>query len=121
MEWSVFAAVAEVRGAGVGLLEADPKVICEVAGSEERAETGREGGGDGAEKALEELGGVLGLSFSHVGPSLEEASLLVLLGSRPGLGCWLFVGKSLSGGHLSAGASDLSSQSELVLDHFDLC
>lgn len=103
--------------------EVDPKVVCEAAGleatDEERAETGREGGTDGAGKALEKLGAVLGLSFIHVGASLEEASLLVLLGSRPGVACWMFAGKSLRGGHLSTGASDLTSQSELVLDRFE--
>lgn len=99
--------------------EVDPKVVCEAAGleatDEERAETGRDGGG----KALEKLGAVLGLSFIHVGASLEEASLLVLLGSRPGVACWVFAGKSLRGGHLSTGASDLTSQSEPVLDRFE--
>lgn len=119
LDWSVFAAVAEVRGAGVGLgVTVDPAVVCEVGGLGERPETGRWGGGDAAGEELETLGGVLGLSVSHDGPSLEEeeeeASLLVLLGSLGlGVGWWVLLGNSLSGGHLSTGASDLTSQSEL--------
>lgn len=121
----------EVRGAGVGLaagavvVNEEPAVDGEVAGleakgvrlslaAEERAERGREGGGDGdgVKSVLEKLGGVLGLSFSHVGPSLEEVSMLVLLGSRGvGLATELFVAKSLRGGHLLTGASDLTNQS----------
>lgn len=126
LDWSVFAAVVEVRGAGVGLAavsaeeEAVPTVVREVVGWE-RAETGREGSGDGAGKAPGELGGALALTFSHDGPGPEEAAaLLVSLGSRPGGARGAFGGKSLRGGHLSARASDLSSQSELVSDHFDL-
>lgn len=132
LDCSVFATVVEVRGAGVGLAAAaaaaeevvvnvDPEGACEVTGlgakdvrlslaAEERAETGREGGGDGVESVLEKLGGVLALSFCHVGPSLEEMSMLVLLGSRGGVGLEteVFVGKSLRGGQLVMGASDLS-------------
>lgn len=124
LDWSVFAAVAEVRGAGVGLATAAEALVVKVdpkaAGLEEGAGTGREGGGDGVAKAPDKLGGVLVLSFSHVCPSLGEASLLVFAGCRPGAACWLFVGKSLSGGPLSAGASDLTSQSELLSDRFQL-
>lgn len=132
LDCSVFATVVEVRGAGVGLAAAaaaaeevvvnvDPEGACEVTGLgakdvrlslavEESAETGREGGGDGVESVLEKLGGVLALSFCHVGPSLEEMSMLVLLGSRGGVGLEteVFVGKSLRGGQLVMGASDLS-------------
>lgn len=124
LDCSVFAAVIEVRGAGVDLA-AGAVVVNEdggVAGleatgvplslaAEERAERGREGGGDGVKSVLEKLGGVLGLSFSPVGPSLEEASMLVLLGCRGGVGlaAELFVDKSLRGG--LAGASDLTNHS----------
>lgn len=117
LDRSVFAAVIEVRGAGVGpaagavVVNEEPAVDGEVAGleaklslaAEERAEGGREGGGDGVKSVLERLGGVLGLSFSHVGPSLEAVSMLALLGSRGGVG--------LRGGHLLTGASDLTNQS----------
>lgn len=131
LDCTVFATVVEVRGAGVGLVAAapaeavvvnvGPEGACEVTGleakdvrlslaAEERAEAGREGGGDGVESVLEKLGGVLALSFCHVGPSLEEMSLLVLLGSLGGVGLetGVFVGKSLRGGQLVMGASDLS-------------
>lgn len=124
LDWSVFAAVAEVRGAGVGLgVTVDPAVVCEVGGLRESTETVRGGGGDGAGEELETLGGVLGLSVSHDGPSLEEEEvvlLLVLLGSLGlGVGWWVLLGNSLRGGHLSAGASDLTSQSELSLRSFN--
>lgn len=107
------------------VVSVDPEVafgvVCEVAGLEakgvwrslaagERTERGREGGAGGVEKMLVELGGALGLSFSHVGPSLEEASLLVLLGSCRGAGFGVFVGKSRRGAHLLAGVSDLTNQ-----------
>lgn len=132
LDCSVFATVVEVRGAGVGLVAAaaaaeavvvnvGPGDACEVTGlgakdvrvslaTEERAETGREGGGDGVEIVLEKLGGLLALSFCHVGPSLEEMSTLVLLVSRGGVGLEteVFVGKSLRGGQLVMGVSDLS-------------
>lgn len=132
LDCSVFATVVEVRGAGVGLAAAAAAVVvnigpqgdCEVTGleakevrlsfaAEERAETGREGGGDGVESVLEKLGGVLPLSFCHVGPSLEEMSMLVLLGSRGGVGLEPEVlgGKSLKGGQVPAGASSLSKHS----------
>lgn len=96
----------------------DPAVVCEVGGLGERPETGR------GEEELETLGGVLGLSVSHDGPSLEEeeeeASLLVLLGSLGlGVGWWVLLGNSLRGGHLSAGASNLTSQSELGFRSFN--
>lgn len=107
--------------AGAVVVNEEPAVDGEVAGleakgvrlslaAEERAERGREGGGDGVKSVLEKLGGVLGLSFSHVGPSLEEVSMLVLLGSRGGVGLAteVFVAKSLRGGHLLTGASDLT-------------
>lgn len=127
LDCSVFATVVEVRGAGVGLAAAGvvvnvgPGGTCEVTGleakdvrlslaAEERAETGREGGGDGVESVLEKLGGAAALSFCHVGPSLEEMSMLVLLGSLGGVGLetGVFVGKSLRGGQLVMGDSDLS-------------
>lgn len=125
LDWSVFATVTEVRGAGVGLgVSVDPAVVCEVGGLGESTETGRGGGGDAAGEELEMLGGVLSVSFSHDGPSLEEeeeeASLLVLLGSLGlGVGWWVLLGNSLKGGHLSAGASDLTSQSELGFRSFN--
>lgn len=130
LDCSVFATVDEVRGAGVGqaaaaaeavVVSVGPEGACEVPGleakdvrlslaAEERAETGREGGGEGVESVLEKLGGVLALSFCHVGPSLEEMSMLVLLGSRGGVGLetGVIVGKSRRGGQLVMGASDLS-------------
>lgn len=95
---------------------ADPAVVCEVGGlvsptDQERAETWRGGDGDGAG---------LGLSLSHDGPSLEEeAALLVLMGSLAlGEGWWMLVGNSLRGGHVSTGARDLTSQSELSFRSF---
>lgn len=55
--------------------------------AEDRPEAGREG--DGVEKVLEKLGGVLGFSFSHVGSSLEgvceEEFVLVLVTSGGGM------------------------------------
>lgn len=131
LDCSVFATVVEERGAGDGLVAAaaaeevvvnvGPEGACEVTGLEakdvqvslaveESAETGRAGGGDGAESVLEKLGGVLVLSFCHVGPSLEEMSVLVFLGSLGGVGLEseVFVGKSLREGQLVMGASDLS-------------
>lgn len=64
----------------VVVVKVDSQVVREAAGletkdvglslaAEERLEAGREG--DEAEKVLEKLGGVLGFSVSHVGPSLE--------------------------------------------------
>lgn len=121
LDCSVLATVVEVRGAGVGLVNVGPEGACEVTGleakdvrlslaAEESAETWREGGGDGVESALEKLGGVLALSFCHVGPSLEEMSMLVLLGSLGGAGLEteVLVGKSRRGGQVLTGASDLS-------------
>lgn len=86
MDWSVFAAVVEVRGAATGLVievvvvKVDSEVVRGAAGlemkavglslaAEERLEAGREG--DEVEKVLEKLEGVLVFSVSHVGPSLE--------------------------------------------------
>lgn len=89
LDCTVFAAVVEVRGVGVGLVvievvvvKVDSQVVREAVGletkdvclslaAEERLEAGREGEGDKVEKVLGKLEGVLGFSVSHVGPSLE--------------------------------------------------
>lgn len=77
----------------------------------DRPEAGREG--DGVEKVLEKLGGVLGFSVSHVGPSLEgvceEEFVLVLVTSGGGvnLETGVFVGKSLRVALVIVGDSDL--------------
>lgn len=89
LDCTVFAAVVEVRGVGVGLVvievvvvKVDSQVVREAVGletkdvclslaAEERLEAGREGEGDEVEKVLGKLEGVLGFSVSHVGPSLE--------------------------------------------------
>lgn len=91
LDCTVFAAVVEVRGVGVGLVvievvvvKVDSQVVREAVGletkdvclslaAEERLEAGREGEGEGdeVEKVLGKLEGVLGFSVSHVGPSLE--------------------------------------------------
>lgn len=89
LDCTVFAAVVEVRGAGVGLVMVtevvvvmvDSEVVREVVGleikdvrlsleAEERLEPSWDG--DEAEKVVEKLGEALRFSVSHVGPSLEE-------------------------------------------------
>lgn len=130
MDCSVFAAVAEVRGAAVGLpvvevvvVKVDTDVVLESVDLDtesvwlslaagERLEAGREG--DEVEKVLEKLGVVLGVSVSHGWPILEGVLVgvfvLVLVASGRGvnLETGAFGGISLRGAVVFVGPSDLA-------------
>lgn len=113
----------------VGAVKADSQAVCEAVGfetedvrvslaAEDRPEAGWEG--DGVEKVLEKLGGALGFSISHVGPSLEgtceEEFVLVLVtcGEGVNLETGVFVGKSLKGTAVLVGDSDLKDGKQKV-------
>lgn len=70
--------------------------------------------GSGGDNELEKVAGVLGFSFSHVGPSLGAGvgvGVLVLLGSEEedvNLVIGVFLGKSRSGALVFVGNSDFA-------------
>lgn len=136
LDCSDLVAVVEVQGAGVGLVltemvvvKVDSEVVCAAVGletgvvqlslaAEERLAAGREGAG--VEKVLERLGGVLGFSLSHAGPSLagvgDGVFVLVLVdsGGKVTLETGVFVGKSLGAAGLLAEDSDLKDRKHKV-------
>lgn len=68
------------------------------------------------EKGVEKLTGVLGFSISHVGPSLREGGLVLVLaevGRGVDLEAWVLVGKSLRGSFL-LGNNDLRDRKHMI-------
>lgn len=109
LDWSVLAAVVDVRGAGEGTVTEAEGLDAKAVG-EEKLEAGW-----GGDNELEKVEGALGFSFSHVGPSLGAGvgvGVLVILGSgeegEVNLVIGVFLGKSRSGALGFVGDSDFA-------------